>query len=83
MIRHYPFLSFEHFARKAREGDAALSATDLAPQISSHWREWARTDDDALADVWRTVVSRDLVTDPLPTKCFVDATPEVPNGRAR
>lgn len=37
-IRHFPYRSAEQFVRKARNGNAALSATDLPRSTGEHWR---------------------------------------------
>ncbi len=37
-IRHFPYRSPEQFIRKARNGSAALRATDLPLDVGAHWR---------------------------------------------
>jgi glycosyltransferase involved in cell wall biosynthesis len=69
-IRHYPFLDFEHFLRKARGGTEAIEATDLSAKIGVHWRRWARMHDAALDEEWRTICEVDSVDDPLPQGVF-------------
>jgi hypothetical protein len=69
-IRHYPFLDFEHFVRKARGGTAAIEETDLSAKIGVHWRRWARMHDDGLDEEWRAICEVDSVEDPLPEGVF-------------
>jgi hypothetical protein len=70
VIRHYPYLDFDHFVRKARDGVAALGLTDHSSGIAGHWRRWAALDGQDLAEAWREVVGGDLVDDPLPPGSF-------------
>lgn len=42
VIRHFPYRSVEQFVRKARNGAAALAATDLPEDVGSHWRGYGR-----------------------------------------
>lgn len=57
MVRHYPYRSVGQFIRKARQGAAALAATDLHRSIGAHWRQYGRTLDEhgetALAQHYR------------------------------
>lgn len=69
-IRHYPFLDFEHFVRKARGGTEAIEATDLSAEIANHWRRWARMHDVALDEEWRAICDVESVEDPLPEGVF-------------
>lgn len=39
-IRHFPYRSFEHFVRKARNGLEAYRATDLPKDMGAHWRQY-------------------------------------------
>lgn len=39
-IRHFPYRSWEHFKRKAINGAAAYSATDLPVNMGGHWRQY-------------------------------------------
>lgn len=56
-VRHFPYRSAEQFISKARNGAAAYAATDLAPTIGQHWREYGllldRYGEEALGDVYR------------------------------
>jgi hypothetical protein len=69
-IRHYPFLDFEHFVRKAVRGTRALEETDLSTKISDHWRRWASMRDTALEAEWRSICATGAVEDPLPDGVF-------------
>jgi hypothetical protein len=55
-IRHFPYRSEEQFVRKIRQGHAALSATDLTPEVGKHWRGLGANDDDELRTLWRSLV---------------------------
>jgi hypothetical protein len=52
MIRHFPYRSVEQFIAKARQGSAALAATDLPEYIGQHWRDYGRLSDAQLAAVF-------------------------------
>lgn len=39
-IRHFPYRSWEHFYRKAKNGAEAYNATDLPQNMGSHWRSY-------------------------------------------
>jgi hypothetical protein len=71
VIRHYPFLGFEDFVRKGREGTRALEATDLPANIGEHWRRWGHAGPDDLKTFWDELVrTRETVHDPLPAGTF-------------
>ncbi len=57
-IRHFPYRSAEQFVRKARNGAAALRATDLPLDVGAHWRGYGDLLDsggpEVLHDVFRT-----------------------------
>ena len=57
MVRHYPYRSVGQFIGKARQGAAALAATDLPRSVGAHWRQYGRTlhdhGEDALAQHYR------------------------------
>lgn len=75
-IRHFPYRSFEHFARKAANGREAYLATDLPDNLGAHWRQHGeileRHGEDALREVWErwywflSPTDADLVHDPAP-----------------
>jgi len=69
-IRHYPYIDFEHFQRKAATGKAALDATDLAREFGAHWRQWASGGTKQL-DAWEQILLTRTVVDPLPPHAFV------------
>jgi len=41
-IRHFPYRSFDHFVRKARNGAEAYRATTLPENVGEHWRGYGR-----------------------------------------
>jgi hypothetical protein len=49
-IRHYPWRTPDQYLRKIRNGQEAYAATDLPPDIGTHWRMWEGHDDDAIRD---------------------------------
>lgn len=51
-VRHYPIRSPRQFARKARQGSAALALTDLPDDIGRHWRDWGELSDTQLHHVF-------------------------------
>lgn len=53
-IRHFPLRSIQQMIRKARNGGAALAATDLPESVGTHWRGWNQLTDEQLAEVFRT-----------------------------
>lgn len=55
-LRHFPYRSWEHFERKARNGAAAYAATDLPEDMGSHWRRYGRLLETAGPDALRTEV---------------------------
>lgn len=74
IIRHYPWRSAEHMARKAAQGKKAYDMTDLPDDLGQHWREYgAHYERGGLAaiktifDTWfysDDPASDDLVLDP-------------------
>jgi Glycosyl transferase family 2 len=75
VIRHYPFLGFDDFVRKGREGTKALEATDLPANIGEHWRRWGRAGPEDLITFWDELVrTRETVHDPLPAGTFSPGT---------
>lgn len=58
IVRHYPWRSAEHMARKACQGKAAYDATDLPFELGQHWREYGqhyeRGGMDAIRDIFDT-----------------------------
>lgn len=57
-IRHFPIRSFEQFARKSRQGAAALQLADLPRSSGAHWRRWG-----SMSDVQLRAKFRDYVYD--------------------
>lgn len=53
-VHHFPQRSPGQFIRKARNGAAALAATDLDESIGKHWRDWGRLTDEQLTEVFYT-----------------------------
>ena len=51
-LRHYPYRSFNQFARKVRNGREAYEAADLHPMFGTHWREMGAYTDTQLREVW-------------------------------
>lgn len=55
-VRHFPYRSFDHFARKARNGLEAYRATDLPDSEGAHWRQYGllleEHGEPALREVW-------------------------------
>lgn len=56
-VEHFPWRSFEQFAKKVRNGAKAYAATDLPEDTGAHWRSYGRIleefGEDALrTDVW-------------------------------
>lgn len=41
-IRHFPYRSWEHFKRKAINGNKAYKATDLPENMGGHWRSYGQ-----------------------------------------
>jgi len=70
-IRHYPFLGFEHFLEKVRNGGAVLALTNLPDEIGGHWRRWGSMPDDELQHEWQQIVGKGLVEDALPSAPFL------------
>ena len=70
-IRHFPFLDYEHFVRKAITGVAALARTDYTDAISSHWHEWAAAPETRRRELWAAITSSETIEDPLPPFSFL------------
>ena len=51
-IVHLPWRSYDQFARKVRNGAAALALTDLAPDVGGHWRATGALPEEALQALW-------------------------------
>ncbi|MGQ4506457.1 glycosyltransferase family 2 protein [Dermabacteraceae bacterium P13103] len=56
-IVHLPWRSQEQFARKLRQGAAALAAADLAEDKGYHWRRYGTLDDAAVTAVWEDMLN--------------------------
>lgn len=73
-VRHFPYRSAEQMIRKARQGAAALAATDLPEAIGKHWRDYGRLTDEQITEVfYEHFFSADpeadgLVCDPCPLR---------------
>lgn len=75
-IRHFPYRTAEQFERKAVNGAAAYNATDLPPELGSHWRAYGEVHrihgSEAVQNIFRqhfwylSPVDGDLVEDPAP-----------------
>jgi glycosyltransferase involved in cell wall biosynthesis len=75
-VRHFPYRSFRHFVKKARNGARAYAATDLPDYQGAHWRGYGSIlengGEDALREVFDTYFSfatpseAGLVRDPAP-----------------
>jgi len=66
-VRHFPYRSEEQFARKLRQGSAALAATDLTAEVGKHWRGLGAGDAEALHGAWEELVA----THNLPSEWWV------------
>lgn len=77
VIRHFPYRSAEQFINKARNGSAAMKATDLPDHQCAHWRGYgdilAAHGPDALAEVFhkwfyaaQPAADLSLIFDPCP-----------------
>lgn len=65
--RHFQYRSFEHMARKVRDGAAAQNLADLHPMYGTHWRSLALLSDDDLRAKWDALCNEEgLVIDPAP-----------------
>lgn len=51
-IHHFPYRSASQMIRKARNGSAALAATDLPEDVGKHWRDYGRLSDEQLTEVF-------------------------------
>lgn len=51
-LRHYPYRSAAQMIRKARNGAAALAATDLPEDVGKHWRDYGRLTDEQLTETF-------------------------------
>jgi glycosyltransferase involved in cell wall biosynthesis len=80
VIRHFPYRSAEQFVTKARNGAAAINATNLPADQCAHWRQYGALLDthgpEALHDVFRQWFwspnpggDDSLIFDPCPTAC--------------
>ena len=75
-VHHFPYRTADQFIRKARNGSAALAATDLPEDIGAHWRGYGRILDERGEPALREVFDRyfwnlspadaGLVLDPAP-----------------
>ena len=67
MIRHYPFVDFDHFVDKLHRGRDAVSAAGETEKNSHYWLEFGSMTRDELVAVWEENVSGvPAVHDPLP-----------------
>jgi len=77
-IVHIPWRSFEQFARKVRNGAAALALTDLTSDIGGHWRATGVLPDSVMRDMWddllRGLTERSLGWSPTGWGVAVDVT---------
>lgn len=65
--RHFQYRTLEQFARKVRQGAAALELTDLPDSTGAHWRRFAAMTDDELEQEWLALCSEPgLIFDPAP-----------------
>lgn len=55
-IAHYPWRSFEQFARKVRQGAAAYARTTLRADQGMHWRTMGEMADPELVTLWQHVL---------------------------
>lgn len=75
-VRHFPYRSAEQFIRKARQGAAAIGATDLPDTDCAHWRSYGalleRGGEELLTQVYRehfwhlSPTDSGMVLDPAP-----------------
>lgn len=76
-LRHFPYRSFEHFVKKAKNGaEAYKAAVDLPEDMGKHWRQYGelleRHGEEALREVYTTwfwflaPVNAGMVHDPAP-----------------
>lgn len=86
VVDHFPYRSFEQFARKVLNGVAAYAAApDLPEKFGSHWREYgevlASSGLDGLWEVWETCLTHEdpmaegLTRDPAPLKRWATPMP--------
>lgn len=47
-VRHFPYRSFEQYARKVRQGARAIALTDFDEGVCMHWRRQAAMTDEEL-----------------------------------
>lgn len=65
-IRHFPYRSPEQMIRKARNGAAALAATDLPESVGIHWRHYGHLTDEQIRETFFTHFhSSDPESDPM------------------
>ena len=65
-VRHFPYLGFDHFRTKLRQGAAALARTDLSASTGTEWRAWGTADDAGVAAAWDLQMARPTIEDPAP-----------------
>lgn len=53
-VRHYSWRDEDQYLRKIRNGSEAYRATDLPPQVGTHWRMFDDVDDDTVREHFRT-----------------------------
>lgn len=56
-IAHVPWRSFDHFARKVRNGLRAYGLADLPVDMGVHWRQTGSLPDEALALLWEDLLA--------------------------
>lgn len=56
-VLHVPWRSYEQFARKTRNGQAALAASSLPDGAGSHWRDIGTQTDWTLQHLWEDLVA--------------------------
>lgn len=67
--RHFQYRSFEHMARKVRQGATAYEVSGLSSTYGTHWRELGGLSDGELWKRWRRMCEEpDLICDPAPAK---------------
>lgn len=76
-IRHFPYRSWDHFYKKAKNGAAAYAATNLPISAGQHWRNYwqlieSQGADKVRAEVWEkyfwffSPLDNKLILDPAP-----------------
>lgn len=56
-ILHRPWRSYEQFARKTRNGAAALALTELPAEKGHHWRALGALEEDELRAAWQSLLA--------------------------